>query len=163
MAAVAAIGIGLMQGAAAAGEAEAIEQQTRFEQNRLAFNKKIAEINAQDAIDRGEEQVADFSKEAARMKGAQRAALAAQGINVDTSTAAAIQYETDKQVDTDIARIRNNAWREAWGYKIEATSIGTQSQLTGLAGKNQARSTLAAGGLQAAGSIVQGISSFMKK
>jgi hypothetical protein len=154
MAAYAAAAIAVLQMASAGGEAEALESKGRFEEKQLSFNKKIANINAADAISRGEEQVADFESEAKRLKGTQRANLAAQGISIDSGSAAAIQYETDKQIDTDIARIRNNAWREAWGYKVEATNLQTESQMTSLATKNAASATRTAGTLQAAGTLV---------
>ena len=158
VAAVVAVVGGILQATSAAGEADAIEDQSEFEQNRLAFNRKLANINAEDAIDRGEEQVGDFKQEAARLKGSQRAALAAQGIDVDSGSAAGIQYETEKQIDTDISRIRNNAWREAWGFKVESTSLQQQETLTGLAGRNAAQSTRVAGAVQGATTVFSAFS-----
>lgn len=148
--------------AGANAEAEAIRHQAAFEQQQLAFNKKIAEINAKDAIDRGDQNIKDFKKQASKVQGSQQAALAAQGIDVDSGTAAGVKYETEKQIETDVARIKNNAWREAWGYKIEATNLQTQSAITGLSAKNRANNTILAGGIQATGQFLSAAQSFSK-
>lgn len=154
--AVASIGIGAVGLAGASGEAESIRQQGAFQQQQLRFNKKLAEIDAKDAVERGEEQVKDLKSQAAQVQGSQKAALAAQGIDIDVGTAVGIADQTQKQVETDVARVRNNAWREAWGFKIEASNLGTQARQTGIAASNQASSTILAGGLNAAGTIVGG-------
>jgi len=158
MAGIAAVGIGILQASSAAGEANAIKSANKFNARRLDFNKKVANISAKDAIKRGEEKVIDFKAAATRLKGSQRAALARQGINVDSGTAAGIQDETDKQIDTDIQRIRNNAWRESWGFKVEASGLETEKQLTGLAAENKASSTLIGGTLSGIGTAVGGFS-----
>ena len=46
--------------------------------------------------------------------------------------------------------IENNAWREAWGYKVQAVSGQGQAAQTRLAANNVMDNTLLTGGLQAA-------------
>lgn len=150
------IGKGLLQFQMAENEAAAIEREAKFQQQQISFNKKIAKINAEDAITRGEGAVDVYKKQAAQVQGAQKAALAAQGIEIDSGSAAQIQYETEKQMITDVKTIKNNAWREAWGYKVEAINLSTESDLIGLSAKNRATSTLLKGGLEATESIVKG-------
>lgn len=155
MGAVASVGKGLLQISGASSEAQAIKRQAEFEQQQLGFNRKLSEINAKDSLARGEQQVKQVKRQSTLLKGQQKAALAAQGIDVTGGSIAAIEYETEKQINTDIARIRNNAWRESWGYQIEATNIGTQSRLTGIAARGRASTTILAGGLQAFESFAQ--------
>lgn len=135
-------GLSLLQGQQ---NANAIKREARFRQQQLEQNKKIAEIKSKDAMERGEETVADFKVQAEKMQGTQLASLAAQGIEVDTGTAAQVRYETDKVIDTDIKRIRNNAWREAWGYKVEASNLGMESSMTGAAARSSAEGSLLSG------------------
>ena len=144
-----------LQFQSAQNEASAIERESAFTRQQLNFNKKIATIQAEDALERGEQDVAAFKKQAEGIKGSQKAALAAQGIEVDSGSAAQIQYETDKEIDTNIKRIKNNAWREAWGYKTEAVNLSTQAAFEKISAKNRAESTLLRGGLEATGTLIQ--------
>ena len=155
---------GVFSALGAQSEMDAAEAAGRLQERQLAFNKKLADISAEDAIARGEEQVADFTREAQRMKGAQRAALAAQGINVDAGSAAAIQHETDKQIDTDVTRIRNNAWREAWGYKMEASQLQQQTELVRLEAQGKSAAAALGGAFSAGSSFAEaGASLFSAK
>lgn len=151
--------MGLLQYEAGQSEASAIRSQAAFQRQQLEFNKKLANISAEDAIDRGEEAVVDYKKQAEKVKGAQTAALAAQGIDIGAGTAAQIEYTTEKQVQTDVSRIRNNAWREAWGYKVEASNLEMQSMMVGLESKARARSARFAGAVGGAQTIIGGLKS----
>lgn len=138
MAAAAGIGMSLLsQGQ----QEEAQEEQAEFEAYQARFNQKLANLNAEDAMERGEEAVADYTKKGAQVQGAQKAALAAQGIEIDSGTASQLQYESQKQIDTDVKRIKNNAWRESWGYKVESAELGFSYELA----KNKATSSITFG------------------
>lgn len=86
------------------------------------FNAKVADLQAADAIKRAETDSADRSKETAQLQGAQKAALAAQGIDPNEvgGTAEDILSSTQQLNDRDVATIKSNALRTAWGYKIDA-------------------------------------------
>jgi hypothetical protein len=144
----------------ASQESEAIKQEAQFRQQQLEFNRRIAGVRAADAIKRGGEAVGDYKIQAEKLKGSQVAALAAQGIEIDSGSAAEIRYETDKQIDTDIMRIKNNAWREAWGYKVEANNLSIESEMTGMSAKNRSQATLLSGSLSA---IDYGIRAYTSK
>lgn len=143
-----------LQFSGAQSEADAIRRESEFRKMQLEFNAKLAGIRAEDAIFRGQEQVADYTKQSEYLKGAQLASLAAQGIEVDSGTAAQIQYETDKQIQTDVKRIKNNAWREAWGYKIEAVNLRTESRLESLSAKNRSDAAILSGGIDAVKTVL---------
>jgi len=73
-----------------------------------------------DAIARGEADVDRYSIDLAGLLGAQRTSIAAQGIDVNQGTAAAIRSETEAFGAEDIQTIRENALREAFGLKRNA-------------------------------------------
>jgi hypothetical protein len=86
------------------------------------INARIAELGAESALNQGKQQVANLTLQAGRLKSSQRAAMAANGIDLGTGTAVEIQASTDlmKEIDADTAR--SNALRSAWGYRTQAAN-----------------------------------------
>jgi len=135
------LSVGLLQ-------SNAIKAQGEFQKKQSEFNSKIAELQARDAIRRGEKEVKKKRQSIKQIIGAQRAAFAAQGVEIDSGSALFVQQSTRHVGEMDIITIRNNAFKEAWGYKIDAikqTAAGAfstaaaqfksgQSILTGTAG-----------------------------
>lgn len=150
-ASMASSGFGMVLGfAGAEAEANAIKREQQFLKMQNDFNIKLAQINEEDAILRGEERVVDYKKQAAQIAGSQVASLAAQGVQIDTGSAAQVQYNTEKQIDTDIKRLKNNAWREAFGFKVEASQLQIQSMIGEVSSKNEISKTYLSAGLSAA-------------
>lgn len=89
-----------------------------YEQARAA--EGMARTQARDALTRGDEAAADLAKEQAVLRGRQRAALAASGVEVDYGSAGKIQDDTTAMQREDQRRLAQNAAREAWGYSVEA-------------------------------------------
>lgn len=85
-------------------------------------NAKLAEFQAQDALNRGATAEGQSKIAATALKSQQRAALAANGVDVNTGTANDIQTGTDLMNQVDVATIKDNALRDAWGYRVQATS-----------------------------------------
>lgn len=139
---------------------QAIKAESRFAQKRFEINSKIADFQAQDAIRRGEKQSAFVKKQANQVIGAQRAALAAQGIEIDTGTALEAQEETAKIGQLDALTIRSNAFREASGYKIRSIDFDAGRKFEQTASRFRRAQTLATGGLRVAGSALQGVLDF---
>ena len=67
---------------------------------------------------------------------------------------AALQYEAERQIDTDITRIRNNAWRESWGFKVEAINFESEARIAQISGKRRAEAARAGGFAGAAGTLI---------
>jgi hypothetical protein len=72
--------------------------------------------------------------------------------------------------ELDALTIRNNAAREAWGYRVQATNYRQSASLTKMAAKNQASSirnqgwtTLLTSGLQIGASMYGGGASAAQK
>ncbi len=148
-----------------------LKQQRFFEASRLDFNSRLSELRAKDAITRGNKSANAFLRKAKMFRGAQRASLAAQGIEVDTGSASQVQQETEVLSKKDAEQIRNNAWREAYGHRVQAFDFRGQATLrrgqgrfeaiTGqISGANTdvaAGNTLLTGAISSGGQFLQGL------
>ena len=108
------------------------------------YNARVAELQAKDALKRGDVAAGDLRKQVRQLKGAQRAAAAAQGIVVDQDVAADLLEDTDRQAAEDERRIKLNAALEAWGYRVQATDSRARAQLARFEARNDAAGTLLA-------------------
>jgi hypothetical protein len=148
---MAALGAQLAIGAAGTyTQAQAQRSAARFEERRLEMNARLAAIQAEDARVRGEQAVDVSQASTRRLLGSQRAALAAQGIDVASGSALDVQEATAGLGAMDALTIRNNAVREAWGFRMQELDSRTQARYTRLAGRQEVASTILAGGLGAA-------------
>ena len=123
----------------------------RAVQDQAQFGSSVADLQAKDAIARG-----NFSADQARIQGnrtmgAERAASAASGIDSNSGSSLDVQASEAGISELDQQMIRNNAAREAWGYTTQAAvnTIGANNAVGGM--RRQAVSTLLTGGSQAYG------------
>lgn len=82
--------------------------------------RNFARQMADDVIAQGERQAEFATMDLRRLRGAQTAAIAAQGIDPTSGSAAQIAAQTEKFGQQDIEQIRMNAAREAWGIRTQA-------------------------------------------
>ena len=136
---------------AAKMQANAIEEQGEFQAQQLKFNSQIAMIQRKEIEDQADSDSFQKQKEVNQMLGAQKASMAANGLDVTGDLAQSIQSDTRKTGQEDVVAIKNNAWREAWGMKVKATDLSNQSNYAIAGSKFGAATTLITGGLQAAG------------
>lgn len=92
--------------------------QAKIAQQNAALDRKAAE----DARARGAIEEARQYRKNAQLLGAQRAALAANGLEVDFGSAADLQTDTKTIGWEDAQTIRENAIRESKGYEISASN-----------------------------------------
>lgn len=111
--------------------------------------KKLADRNADldllradDAVARGAEAERRHRVEVAKLTGAQRAGFAGQGVVVGRDSAATVEQETQTLGELDALTIRNNAAREAWGFKVQAADTRYRGRLAQREGRMQAVGTL---------------------
>lgn len=111
-------------------------------------NAKLADLQAQDAIARGEKEAISVQQRAAAVKSAQRVNLAAKGLDLSYGTAADLQDQTDFFGQADVTTTRNNARKEAWARQSQSSNFQAEalSQQPGLT----AGGTLLAGAGQVA-------------
>jgi len=122
--------------------------QSRAQARSARANRQFAQMAEQDVMTRGNEEVLAYQRELSQVTGQQRVGLAAQNIDLTQGTAAEIARQTQQIGQQDIATIRRNIEREAWG-------IRTQANINYRAGMAQSQaSALGAAGtlLSAAGS-----------
>lgn len=106
---------------------------------RRGANAAIAEGDrlADDATARGEELARRYGIDLAQLLGTQRAIGAAQGLDTNQGTLAAIRSDTERIGGEELALIRENARREAFGLRQSGRNqaIGLRAQATGAYGQ----------------------------
>lgn len=149
-------------GANAYAQSSAINSQSKYQEMQLKTNERMANIQADQAIKRGDKEAQAVRQKTKQLIGSQRAALAAQGIEVNADTSADIQADTASLGALDALTVKNNAWLESWGYKVQANDYAGQAVMTRMAGKYNAKQTLLTGGLQIASDVASGLYSMNK-
>ncbi len=91
------------------------------------LNAQQAELAAQQELARGNAQIAQITARAGQVKGAQRAALAANGIDLGDGSAAEVLTSTDIAKETDMNQAQVNAINAAWGYRKQGTNYSNQA------------------------------------
>jgi len=130
-------------------QSQAIKAQTAYQTSLANINKNFADMASDEALKRGAADVAKVQKQVRVIRGSQRAALAAQGIDIGTGSALEIQRDTENQAAKDIVTIKNNAFRESFGYKVSALEATHSGKFAELTGAFQSKMTLLTGGMDA--------------
>lgn len=99
-------------------------------------NQKMANAQAEDAIKRGGEADIELRRQYAQKRGAQVAGLAASGVALDEGSALSVLQDTDMFEQIDSGRTRDNAQREAWGYRVQGTNYSNDATMARMAGRN---------------------------
>lgn len=118
-------------------------------------NARISELGAQSALMQGEQQAATLSLKAGQLKSSQRAAMAANGIDIGEGNAAELQASTDLMKEIDMNQIQANAVRNAWGYRTQ----GAAAQAEGI---TQSANVEIRGRMEAADIRTRGASELMQ-
>ena len=90
-------------------------------------NARIAELGAQQELFRGQQQVGALTLQAGQLKSRQRAAMAANGIDLGVGSAAEIQASTDIMKEIDKNTVEANATRSAFGYRMQAMNFQNEA------------------------------------
>lgn len=100
----------------------------------LAFASRMAEMNAdeqrgnaREALRQGGEAETRHRLDTARLKSRQIAAMAANGVQLDNGSALNNLVSTDYLGEVDAATIRQNAVREAAGFRTSATNFSNEA------------------------------------
>jgi hypothetical protein len=145
--------------AGALGKAGAASGMYSYQAGIAQLNQKIALQNRDYAYATGETQAEKYGMEARHRMGAIRAGEGASGIDIGSGSKLDVQKGQQTVTDIDMAQIRNNAARRAYGYSVEASQDVAQSNLY-TAAASDARS---AGTIGAIGSLVSGSTSVADK
>jgi hypothetical protein len=125
-------------------------------------NSLLADAAAGDALARGNKEAADYRLKAGKVVGTQRAMIGASGVDVGSGTAANISQDTKAIADLDVATIRNNAAREAWGYKTQSSNMLKEGEQALSASQWQAGGSLLTGGANVIGGAADAYRSYKK-
>lgn len=135
---------------------QALHQQADYQQRQLNFNAKIADLQAQDAIDTGNREASRIERQGNQVLGAQRAGYGASGVDVNYGSAMDVQKDTRATTALDVLTTKNNAAKAAWGYKVQAAGYQSEGEWGQHSANVRGGSTLLTSGLQAAGEGAMG-------
>ena len=140
-----------------AGQASAAEY--NYKAGVSAVNQQIAQQNANYARYAGEVEAQTQGMKVREQIAQTRAEQGAGGLDISSGSPAAVQTAEYKIGQQDIAVVRSNAAKRAYGYEVEAYQYGTQSTLD----KYAAAQSKTAGTIAAIGSLLGGASSVSSK
>jgi hypothetical protein len=121
-------------GAIQSGRAQSAQAkyQSAVERN----NATIAGWQAEDATQRGKIEEQRQRLQTARLRGAQRAGMASNGVEIGSGSSLDVLMDTAQLGELDALTIRSNAEREAYGLRTQQSNLTAQSALTSMAGRN---------------------------
>jgi hypothetical protein len=129
--AVAAVGLGAggaMMGAfGARNSADSQKATMDYEAAVARNNQTIANYQADLAFENGAIAEQNQRLRTASIGGDQRAALAANGVDLGTGSATEVLATTKFMGERDALTIRDNAARQAWAYKNQAAGFGAEA------------------------------------
>ncbi len=155
----ASIGGSLLSASGEKQKAAATSQMYTYQAGIADLNKRIALGNRDYAIYSGGEEAKRFGMKSAQVAGSIKAKQSASGVDVASGSSVDVQQSQKQVSDLDMATIRNNAARKAYGYQLEADTAEMQTQMYTAASSN----SLAAGNIAALGSLISGASSVSSK
>ena len=98
-------------------------RQSQQAQRSAEFNASMLDLQAQDAISRGELETTNRRQIGKSILGQQRAGYSGQGVDVSSGTAAILQEQTGQMAEEDAMRIKLDAMRQAWGLRSQASMM----------------------------------------
>lgn len=103
--------------------AKSAKNNLQFQAQMSEINARMSELGAKGALLRGERDVQASKLRTAQLKGAQRAATAANGFDLGDDTSARILTSTDVMGEIDANTIAADAIASAWGYRMQAQNL----------------------------------------
>lgn len=92
-------------------------------------NAQLATWQAMDALYRGQVEENRSRLNTAGLKGAQRAAIGASGVTMDSDSAVRLMTDTDILGEIDAGTVRDNAAREAWALRAQAQDSKNRAEI----------------------------------
>ena len=144
-----ALGFTIAQGAVIAGQSFAKASAQKAEGDYISqlsrANAQLSRLRASQSIERGQEVVFAERRLAKQIAGRGAVAAAVGGTVVGTGSAADIAAQNEIFSIEAQRIISTNAFREAFGFKLEADFLQERARLARFLGRSRARSTLLAG------------------
>lgn len=143
-------GAAVQGGAALAGgfvNAGAQSAQGTYSAAMYKINAGLAGKQATDATARGDFAAEGAIGKARALQGAQQASAASQGVDAGTGSAVRAQSDAAGIGAMDALTIKNNAYRQAFGYEAQAIQANASGEFAQEAGSNAAASSILTGGM----------------
>lgn len=137
-------------------QSQALRSQGRYQERIAGLNARFSDIQAQDTLRRGDREAALQGARTRRLIGSQRAAYAAQGVDVNQGAPLDVQAESAYMGELDRQTIKYNAYLDAMGLRMQGANELAAGKFAGMAARNQARNTLLSSGLNAASQLGRG-------
>ncbi len=153
------LGGGILRAFSASAGAESKASMYNFQSGMSLIRAQIARQNAEYSIKVGEDQAYRYGLKAKQEEGKIVARQGAGGLDVNSGSNAEVQKSQKYVTDLDMATIRNNASRRAYGYEVEAATDTAQAG----AYSSAARNAKTAGAFDVASSLVSTASSVSDK
>lgn len=129
--------------------AAAIKNQGVYASTVARTNAAMANLKASQTLQAGDIEASRAQQKTQMEVGAARAASGASGVQVNSGSPAMVRAGMETAGGIDVATIKNNAARAAWGYQTQGIEDTFQGQFDTLTAKAKSEQTLATGGLQA--------------
>ena len=120
-------------------------QAGRAAQNQADYQSKVAKNNAvvagwqsNDALERGAQEQANYARQIETLKGRQRAAFAANGVELGSGSPLGVLGDTALLGSMDLSTMRANAQREALGLHNESRQFSEEARLLKMQGQSAA-------------------------
>lgn len=132
--------------------------QARGQAQQAAMNRDAANVAAADALERGNEEQQRHYRKVSAMQGAQRAAMAANGIDIGFGSALDVVGDTAMYGEEDASSIAKNTVREARGFEIQAANFESDRR----SAKKAASGALIGGAFNVGSTILGGAMQYRK-
>lgn len=120
-------------------QGKAAEGQAKYQAKVAENNSKIARMQAEDALQRGQVEEQQHRRKVQQMLSTQRTAIAGSGFDLGDETSQDILGDTAMFGEFDALTIRDNAAREAWGFRNQANNYTAEAGMQRAAGANARR------------------------
>lgn len=110
--------------------AQSRKQELELSANLSDINARMSESAAQQTLLTGQREEQQSMIATAKLKGTQRASLAANGVDLGEGSASQILTTTDVLGEVDAHTIHSNAVRSAWGHRAQAVNQSNQALMS---------------------------------
>lgn len=137
----------ILQGVAAKRAAE-------FRAGIAEMNRRVAEINAERSLQRGQIEAQEFDMESLAFLGTQLATQGASGVSVSSGSHASARKAARTLARIDARRIVENSRVEAFQHRVTGAGLEAEATLA----RREGRQSLLAGFINAGSSLITGAS-----
>lgn len=142
----------VVSAAAAGTSAYAQKQEADYQGDLAKYNAKVSEQQARDAAEAKNQEITRIRDATEAMKSSQRAALAANGIDLSSESPLAIMADTAYYGELDASNASGSGEREQLAYQRQKTNLLLDAKMAG----NRGRYAVVGGALSATGSLAGG-------